>query len=284
MPQEAFIVDFLKNNHDAIITTWYEIQLKKMESSNFSTVNQDLKKQMEEFLRLLITANPDTNPLVYGAPSWEDMFLFLERLSVSRNNQGFSPKETAGFILDLRDVVFSLLKDAVDFAWEIKFDLVRKISSITVKLGLHTEEAFIKAKEEIISRQGQELLELSTPVVKLWEGIVALPLIGTLDSNRTQVVMENLLQEIVKTESQIAIIDITGVPMVDTMVAQHLLKTVSAARLMGAECMISGIRPQIAQTMVHLGIGFSDISTKATLAGALKLALERVGFQVVKKG
>jgi rsbT co-antagonist protein RsbR len=151
------------------------------------------------------------------------------------------------------------------------------------KLGLHTAEVFIRSRQEIIARQQQQMLELSTPVVKLWDGILALPLIGTLDGARTQVVMESLLQQIVATGSQVAIIDITGVPTVDTLVAQHLLKTVSAARLMGAECIISGIRPQIAQTMVHLGVGFAEVITKATLSDAIRHAFKFYGLTVIKQ-
>src|SRR5712672_2313957 len=137
-----------------------------------------------------------------------------------------------------------------------------------------------KSREEVISRQQQELLELSTPVVSLWKDILALPLIGTLDSSRTQVVMESLLQKIVESGADIAIIDITGVPTVDTLVAQHLIKTVAAARLMGADCIISGIRPQIAQTIVHLGLELGVVS-KATMADAFALSLRRLGKTVV---
>jgi rsbT co-antagonist protein RsbR len=151
------------------------------------------------------------------------------------------------------------------------------ITELLDKLGLHTVKTFQRTREEVINRQQAEMLELSTPVVKLWEGILAVPLIGTLDSARTQVVMESLLQRIVETESQIAIIDITGVPTVDTLVAQHLLKTVAALRLMGADCIVSGVRPQIAQTIVHLGVDLQGVTTKANLADALALALKRTG-------
>lgn len=155
-----------------------------------------------------------------------------------------------------------------------------EITVLVDKLGLFTAERALLGREEIIKRQQAELLELSTPVVKLWDGILALPLIGTLDSSRTQVVMESLLQAIVDTGSSVAIIDITGVPTVDTLVAQHLMKTVAAARLMGAECVISGIRPAIAQSMVHLGVSFTDIVTKATLADAIRHAFARTGVSV----
>jgi rsbT co-antagonist protein RsbR len=158
-----------------------------------------------------------------------------------------------------------------------------KFNELLDKLGLFTTEVFLKSREEIINRQQQDMLELSTPVVRLWEGILALPLIGTLDSARTQVVMESLLKKIVETNSQVAIIDITGVPTVDTLVAQHLIKTVTAARLMGADCIISGIRPQIAQTIVHLGVNLSDVTTKSSMADAFLIALQRGGFTFIKK-
>jgi rsbT co-antagonist protein RsbR len=158
--------------------------------------------------------------------------------------------------------------------------VLRDATSLLDKLGLYIMENFQKSREELISRQQQEMMELSTPVVQLYDSILALPLIGTLDSARTQVVMENLLQRIVETGASIAIIDITGVPTVDTLVAQHLLKAVAAARLMGADCIISGIRPQIAQTIVHLGVELTDVATKATMAAAFALALDRQGFVV----
>ena len=204
----------------------------------------------------------------------------LANLSRSRGLQGFSPSETASFVFSLKKPLFARLrrefsKDAGALAEE-----TWAATELLDKLGLYTTEVYQKSREEVIARQQQEMLELSTPVVKLWDGILALPMIGTLDSARTQVVMETLLQRIVETGSSIAIIDITGVPTVDTLTAQHLLKTVTAARLMGAECIISGIRPQIAQTIVHLGVDLGDVTTKATLADAFAIALERTGRAV----
>ena len=207
----------------------------------------------------------------------------LEQISRERALKGSTPTETAMFVLSIKDPVFALLRkecgsDADRLAREIM-----GASQLLDKLGLYTTEVFQKSREDVIGRQQEELLELSTPVVQLWEGIIAVPLIGTLDSARTQVVMENLLQEIVRTGAEIAIIDITGVPTVDTLVAQHLLKTVSAARLMGADCVISGIRPQIAQTIVHLGVEL-DVVSKATMADAFAVALRRVNKMVVSRG
>ena len=213
---------------------------------------------------------------------WTHARDFLRDVSRSRAMQGFTPSETASFIFSLKQPLFELLrkelvKDPLQLAEE-----TWRISKILDRLGLFTTEAYQAMREEIIVRQQQELLELSTPVVRLWDRILALPLVGTLDSARTQVVMETLLERIVETGSEIAIIDITGVPTVDTLVAQHLLKTIAATRLMGADCIISGIRPQIAQTIVHLGVELGDVITRATLADAFRMALKRVGLGVTK--
>jgi rsbT co-antagonist protein RsbR len=205
---------------------------------------------------------------------------FLESISRSRAQQGFSSDETAAFVFSLKKPLFELLRKDFGKNPAVLAEETWNISDLLDKLGLHTVKSFQKAREAVINRQQEELLELSTPVVKLWDGILALPMIGTLDSARTQVVMESLLQRIVETGSETAIIDITGVPTVDTLTAQHLLKTVTAIRMMGADCIISGIRPQIAQTIVHLGIDLQGVTTKATLADALALALKRSGFVV----
>jgi len=204
----------------------------------------------------------------------------LTDLSRSRGVQGFSPSETASFVFSFKKPLFDRLRREFSKDADALAELTWTTTQLLDNLGLYTTEVYQKSREEVIARQQQEMLELSTPVVKLWEGILALPMIGTLDSARTQIVMESLLQRIVETGSSIAIIDITGVPTVDTLTAQHLLKTVTAARLMGAECIISGIRPQIAQTIVHLGVDLGDITTKASLADAFAIALERTGRAV----
>jgi rsbT co-antagonist protein RsbR len=212
---------------------------------------------------------------------WNDLRELLSEISKSRAVQGFSPTETATFVFSFKEPLFRRLREEVrDSA--VLADQIWGASELLDAFGLYTTEVFLTTREELIRRAQEDMLELSTPVVKLWDGILALPLIGTLDSARTQVVMETLLEAIVATNSQVAIIDITGVPTVDTVVAQHLLKTVTAARLMGADCIISGIRPQIAQTIVHLGINLLDITTKATLRDAFALALERTGQQLVQ--
>jgi rsbT co-antagonist protein RsbR len=206
----------------------------------------------------------------------------LGDISRSRAIQGFTPTDTANFVLSLKEPVFDALSRAsADDATQVAAG-TWSASKVLDQLGLHTMEVFLQSREEIIGRQGEEIAELSTPVVRLWDGIIAMPLIGTLDSARTGVVMENLLQAIVDEEAEIAIIDITGVPTVDTLVAQHLLKAIAAARLMGADCIVSGIRPQIAQTMVHLGVELNVVS-KATLADAFAVALRRTGRTVVRK-
>lgn len=208
---------------------------------------------------------------------------FLEGISRSRAFQGFTADQTATFIFSFKKPLFARLRAELGKNPEALADEIWATTELIDKLGLYTVKAFQASREAVIARQQEELLELSTPVVKLWDGVLALPMIGTLDSARTQIVMESLLQRIVETGSEIAILDITGVPTVDTLTAQHLLKTVSAIRMMGAECIISGIRPQIAQTIVHLGVDLQNVTTKATLADALALALRRNGFTVTRK-
>lgn len=242
----------------------------------------ELSSQAHEFLNLIQAATANHGTESVKGPSWVSVLDFLDGISRSRAVQGFTSDETASFIFSFKKPLFQRLRKELEKKPE---DLALETWSVTElldTLGLHTVKSFQKAREAVISRQQEELLELSTPVVKLWDGILALPMIGTLDSARTQVVMESLLQRIVDTGSEIAIIDITGVPTVDTVTAQHLLKAVTAIRMMGADCIISGIRPQIAQTIVHLGIDLQGVTTKATLADALALALKRSGFVVAK--
>src|SRR6185436_13853727 len=231
-----------------------------------------------EFLSLLAQAAPHGTDL--DAAPWKPVRDFLDGISNSRAVQGFSAAETAMFVFSLKKPLFARLGRDLAREPALLATETWKATELIDRLGIRTINTFQRSREEVIRRQQEELLELSTPVVKLWEGVVALPMIGTLDSARTQVVMQSLLQRIVDTGAQVAIIDITGVPTVDTLVAQHLLKTVSAARLMGAECYISGIRPQIAQTIVHLGVELNDVVTKATLADAFRIAVARGGFKI----
>ena len=212
---------------------------------------------------------------------WQTVRDVLNEVSRARAQMGFSPSEMATFVFSLKQPLFARLRAEIRETDPL-VDEMWAASTLLDKLGLHTTEVYQKSREEVILRQQQDMLELSTPVVELWDGVLALPLIGTLDSARTQVVMENLLQKIVQTGAGIAIVDITGVPTVDTLVAQHLLKTVAAARLMGADCIISGIRPQIAQTIVHLGVDLGSVITKASLADAFVVALQRTGATINK--
>jgi len=242
----------------------------------------ELQEQTGEFLKLLQEAASHGNVGEITGREWTPVRDFLEGVSRSRVAQGFSSDQTATFIFSLKKPLFSKLRKELGSDLQALADETWATTELLDKLGLYTIKAFQKTREDVINRQQQDLLELSTPVVKLWEGVLALPMIGTLDSARTQIVMESLLQRIVDTGSEIAIIDITGVPTVDTLVAQHLLKTVTAIRLMGADCIISGVRPQIAQTIVHLGVDLQGVITKANLADALALALKRSGFTVTR--
>ncbi len=239
----------------------------------------ELREECREFLSLFRIAVGQGNLTNIQAAAWEDMRQMLTSISRSRSQKGFTPSETATFIFSFKQPLFNRLRQELQDATELGKE-IWLATQLLDRLGLLIVEVYQKAREEVIFRQQEELLELSIPVVKLWEGILALPIIGTLDSARTQIVMELLLQKIVETGSEVAIIDITGVPTVDTLTAQHLLKTVTAARLMGADCIISGIRPQIAQTIVYLGIDLTNITTKATLAEAFLMALKRIGASI----
>ena len=270
----------LRDHEEDLIRDWTQEQTRTLASQQGRLTEAELRGQAKEFLGLLRRATQDGNLDDVRGPGWQEVLDALGSLSRSRARQGFTPAQTASFIFSLKRPLFALLSqeygnDGAALAGEIW-----TITQLLDQLGLHTTEVFIKTREETINRQQEEMLELSTPVVKLWEGVLALPMIGTLDSARTQIVMESLLQRIVETGAEVAIIDITGVPTVDTLVAQHLIKTITAARLMGAECIISGIRPQIAQTIVHLGVDLGDVLTKATLADAFAVALQRRGLTV----
>jgi rsbT co-antagonist protein RsbR len=240
----------------------------------------ELRQQGDQFLTVLAAALHKGGTDNVESAAWDDVRQMLTEISQSRVRQGFSSMDTAAFIFSLKEPLFSFLRAELSGQPQLLIEETASTSALFDRLGLFTVEVYQKAREQVILRQQQELLELSTPVVQLWHGVLALPLIGTLDSARTQVVMENLLQKIVDTGAEIAIIDITGVPTVDTLVAQHLLKTIAAARLMGADCVISGIRPQIAQTIVHLGVNLEDVVTKPTLADAFAVALKRMGATI----
>ena len=277
--RQSRLAALVRRHESHLLADWIDVLAKR---DGRRVDRADAEQHARAFLPLLADALEADDDGRIDGPAWTKLRDMLADVSVSRARQGSTPSETATFVFSFKQPLFSRLHQ------EYRGDaegLAREVWTATLlldQLGLFTSEVFQKSREETIARQQRELLELSTPVVSLWEGILAVPLIGTLDSERTQVVMESLLQRIVDTGASIAIIDITGVPTVDTLVAQHLLKTVGAARLMGAECIISGIRPQIAQTIVHLGVDLAGVAIKATLADALVLAMSRVGALITR--
>ena len=276
----ASLSDILSAKRSAILQRWIDTQSQMMGRGVISP--SALAAEATEFIGLIIEAlNSGSDSINDGA--WSNVRDFLTNVSRTRAEQGFSPSETATFVFSLKEPLFGEIQETGGDAKSLGA-IMWEATKVLDALGLFTTEMYQKRREDVIMRQQQDMLELSTPVVTLWDGILALPMIGTLDSSRTQVVMETLLQRIVETGSDVAILDITGVPTVDTLTAQHLLKTVTAARLMGAECIISGIRPQIAQTVVHLGVDLGDIVTKATLADAFRVALARSGRTVTRVG
>jgi rsbT co-antagonist protein RsbR len=279
---QSRIASVLKKYEEELLSEWLK-QLESGSSARDTRISQkELRVQAEEFLSLLQQATQTGDTSDTTGAQWKEVGHFLEELSRKRVLQGFDSDQTATFVFSLKKPIFTRLRGELSKEPEALAEETWLANELLDKMGLLTVRAFQKAREEVINRQQQEMLELSTPVVKLWDGVLAIPMIGTLDSARTQLVMESLLQKIVEDGAQIAIIDITGVPTVDTLVAQHLLKTVTAIRLMGADCIISGVRPQIAQTIVHLGVDLRGVTTKANLADALSLALKRTGFTVSK--
>jgi rsbT co-antagonist protein RsbR len=271
------ITKILLNQRPQILQEWLQQQLADQNLRTDLISEAELRADSDRFLKVFSEAVQSGNLSDIQDPAYKPTLEMLEGFSSTRSHQGFTPSETATFVFSLKQSLFSALRKSGETDPVALVDNMLTADLLLDKLGLYTTEVYQRSRDEVIRRQQEEMLELSTPVVQLWEGIVALPLIGTLDSARTSIVMETLLQTIVDTRSELAIIDITGVPTVDTLVAQHLLKTVAAARLMGADCIISGIRPQIAQTMVHLQIDLSAVTTKATMAEALRFALKRSG-------
>lgn len=280
MKNEA--IKILQKKKKSILETWIKYQLADQGLREDLMSNEDLRAQSDELLNSLINVLNDDNLDDVNSASFENVNDILTGISISRAKQGYSPRETGIYVLSLKDALLEILQQEIKDPQELYVQSL-KIGKLIDSFGVTTFETFIKGREEVILRQTDEISEISTPVIQVWDGILALPIIGTLDSSRTQVVMENLLQKIVETGSGIAILDISGVPAVDSLVAQHLIKTVSATRLMGAECIISGIRPEIAQTVVHLGIDLGGVVTKASLASALKAAFSLLQLQVIKQ-
>lgn len=277
--QNTALETLLKSDRDAIVDEWVSEFKANLSKGGVTHLAAEARSVLDEMAKGVSAGG---EPSRFDAEAWSALRDALETVSSSRAAQGSSSGETSRFVLAAKKPLFDRLqtvfsKDAAGLAENLWW-----VSLLVDRAAQYTVDAYQRTREEIINRQQQELLELSTPVVKLWDGVLAVPMIGTLDSARTQLVMETLLQRIVETGSELAIVDITGVPTVDTLVAQHLLKTVTAIRLMGADCIISGIRPQIAQTIVHLGIDLQGITTKATLADALSLALKQTGYVVTR--
>jgi rsbT co-antagonist protein RsbR len=271
----------VEQHQQEILNEWVRLQLESGTWRSGRLQESQLRDDSQRFLGLLVNNIQKELQFDPRGAQWADVREFLTELSRSRAIQGFSPSQVATFVFSLKQPIFGRLRTTLLNEPEVLADTMWEATLLLDSLGLYTTEVYQQARESVIARQQEELIELSTPVVELWPGVLALPLIGTLDSERTQVVMETLLERLVATGSSIAVIDITGVPTVDTLVAQHLLKTVAAAQLMGADCIISGIRPQIAQTIVHLGIDLSSVATKASLSDAFALALKRRGLTVV---
>jgi len=279
MGTKTEFVDKIVSREKDLLDDWMKEQLAAVTLRTDLLSEADLRRQSTELLSAFIESIRPGIPQDIKAPECQHLVGILRDITRMRLEQGFSVSEVATFVLSLKQPIFRVLYDKDTTA---SAEQLWHMGTYIDRLGLHCTELYQKGREGIIARQQQELLELSTPVVELWEGVVALPLIGTLDSARTQVVMESLLQKLVDTNATMAIIDITGVPTVDTSVAKHLIKTVTAARLMGADCLISGVRPAIALTIVHLGVDLSEITTKATLADALDVCLRRNGFAITR--
>ena len=275
--------DLIKKHEDEIRAEWLKQMSAATRRSDLMN-DQEVQMQSRELLAAVAEGAKAGDITTLEGPEWASAKEILHAISSSRAKQGFTPSETATFVLSLKQPIFNVIRKQLSSTPDVMFQEIWNATLLLDKLSLITADSFLQVREQLIVRQQEEMMELSTPVVKLWDGILALPIIGTLDSARTQVVMEALLTAVVQTNSRVAIIDITGVPTVDTLVAQHLLKTITAARLMGADCIISGIRPQIAQTIVHLGIDLNTVITKAKLADAFAVALQRTGQAVVKTG
>jgi rsbT co-antagonist protein RsbR len=283
MAQETeTLLQLLAQHEQQVLTEWLQ-EAGAASTRTSDAARRTMRSEAEDILRALRTALQAGGQVEdFQTAAWAGLRQALEALSRTRAAQGQSAGDTSQFVLAFKRPLFVAIQRDMAGQGDRQMGMVWIVSTLVDRMAQWTVTTYQQTREDIIKRQQQDLLELSTPVIKLFEGVLAVPMIGTLDSSRTQVVMETLLQRIVDTGSRLAIIDITGVPTVDTLVAQHLLKTVAAIRLMGAECIISGIRPQIAQTIVHLGIDLHGIASKSSLADALQLAMEQQGFVITR--
>lgn len=276
------ISKLLQKKRKHILEAWMTAQLADESLRDNLMSNEDLQEQSNELLDELLNSITDKNVGDPGSPDFEKVRDILSGISIARARQGYTPRDTGIYVFSLKDALLQILQEEIKDDPASLYQASLNINRLIDSFGITTFETFIQGREDVILRQTSEITEISTPVIRVWDGILALPIIGTLDSSRTQVVMENLLQEIVESGSTIAILDISGVPAVDSLVAQHLIKTVSATKLMGAECIISGIRPEIAQTVVHLGIDLSHVVTKASMASALRYAFSVLRLEIKK--
>jgi rsbT co-antagonist protein RsbR len=282
MTKQITVQDLLKAKEKELLESWFEAQIASETLREDLKSKSDLRKESIEFVRQFVKTISSGNLDDIETPEYEKIIHLLKEVSRNRAELGFTPTETATYIFSLKDSILEYLqKEFAGNADQLKTEIIR-ISKLFDKLGLITFEEYAKSREDLIKEQQKSILELSSPIVKLWDGILAVPIIGILDSRRTQSIMENLLNLIVQTESKIAIIDITGVGVMDTMVTNHLLKTVSAVKLLGADALITGIRPEVAQTIVHLGIDLTTVTTRATMADGLKYALDKMDSKSVK--
>src|SRR5947209_3121588 len=275
------IVSLLVNRHDEIINLWIKERLESGEFRDELIPKKELRRQSQQIVDMLARSIKDSEGDEFESPAYDEMRVFLNEISRARAVKGYTPSENATYILSLRNTLLPLLAEELQGNADALVREMQYFTTLLDKMGLVMVENYIRSREEIIRQQREDMMELSTPVIKVWDKILTLPIIGTLDSRRAQLMMEALLQKIVDTGSVIAILDITGVRPMDTLVANHLIKTVTAARLMGARCILTGVSPAIAQTMVQLGIDLTQIMTRAQMADGIKLALEMIGRAVV---